>query len=158
MAVQRRCHAGLRLYNESMSQEGAPKSAYELAMERLRKKDEAAGIVQAPLTDAQKTEITEIRSLYGARLAQADLQYQTGAAPRSIPRCTKRSMPSTAANASASAPRWTRRSRKRASSVGARGYQVTDETGRCTCTSRSGGQARAGAPTSSRRSCSSTMR
>ena len=76
MAVQRRCHAGLRLYNESMSQEGAPKSAYELAMERLRKKDEAAGIVQAPLTDAQKTEITEIRSLYGARLAQADLQYQ----------------------------------------------------------------------------------
>ena len=59
-----------------MSQEGAPKSAYELAMERLRKKDEAAGIVQAPLTDAQKAEITEIRSLYGARLAQADLQYQ----------------------------------------------------------------------------------
>ena len=45
-------------------------------MERLRKKDEAAGIVHAPLTDAQKTEITEIRSLYGARLAQADLQYR----------------------------------------------------------------------------------
>ena len=45
-------------------------------MERLRKKDEAAGIVQAPLTDAQKTAITEIRSLYGARLAQADLEHQ----------------------------------------------------------------------------------
>ena len=59
-----------------MSQEGAPKSAYELAMERLRKKDEAAGIVQAPLTDAQKAAIAEIRSLYGARLAQAELQYQ----------------------------------------------------------------------------------
>lgn len=59
-----------------MSQEDAPKSAYELAMERLRKKDEAAGIVNAPLTDAQKGEITEIRSLYGARLAQADLQHQ----------------------------------------------------------------------------------
>ena len=59
-----------------MSQEGAPKSAYELAMERLRKKDEAAGIVQAPLTDAQKAAITEIRSLYGARLAQAELQFQ----------------------------------------------------------------------------------
>ena len=45
-------------------------------MERLRKKDEAAGVVQAPLTDAQKTAIAEIRSLYGARLAQADLQHQ----------------------------------------------------------------------------------
>ena len=45
-------------------------------MERLRKKDEAAGVVQAPLTDAQKAAIAEIRSLYGARLAQADLQHQ----------------------------------------------------------------------------------
>jgi len=45
-------------------------------MERLRKKDEAAGVVQTTLTDEQKTAITEIRSLYGARLAQADLQYQ----------------------------------------------------------------------------------
>ena len=59
-----------------MSQDGAPKSAYELAMERLRKKDEAAGVVQARLTDAQKAAIAEIRSLYGARLAQADLQHQ----------------------------------------------------------------------------------
>ena len=59
-----------------MSQDGAPKSAYELAMERLRKKDEAAGIVQAPLTDAQKAAIADIRSLYGAKLAQADLQHQ----------------------------------------------------------------------------------
>jgi len=59
-----------------MSQEGAPKSAYELAMERLRKKDEAAGIVQAPLTDAQKAAIAEIRSVYNARLAQADLEHQ----------------------------------------------------------------------------------
>jgi hypothetical protein len=59
-----------------MSQEGAPKSAIEIAMDRLRKKDEAAGIVQAPLTDAQKAAITEIRSLYGARLAQADLEHQ----------------------------------------------------------------------------------
>ena len=59
-----------------MSQEGAPKSAYELAIERLRKQDEAAGIVQVQLTEAQKTTIAEIRSTYGARLAQADLQHQ----------------------------------------------------------------------------------
>jgi hypothetical protein len=61
-----------------MSQDGndAPKSAYELAMERLRKKDEAAGVVETPLTDAQKSAIAELRSVYGAKLAQADLQHQ----------------------------------------------------------------------------------
>jgi hypothetical protein len=59
-----------------MSQDDAPKTAYELAMERLRKKDEAAGVVETPLTDAQKTAIAELRSLYGAKLAQADLQHQ----------------------------------------------------------------------------------
>jgi hypothetical protein len=59
-----------------MSEDSAPKSAYEVAMERLRKKDEAAGVVETPLTDAQKTAITEIRSLYGAKLAEADLQHQ----------------------------------------------------------------------------------
>jgi hypothetical protein len=59
-----------------MSQDDAPKSAYELAMERLRQKDEAAGIVQTPLTDAQKAAIADIRSLYNAKLAQADLQQQ----------------------------------------------------------------------------------
>jgi hypothetical protein len=59
-----------------MSQDGAPKSAYELAMERLRRKDEAAGISQAPLTPEQKAQIADIRSLYGAKLAQADLQHQ----------------------------------------------------------------------------------
>lgn len=59
-----------------MSGEDAPKSAYELAMERLRKKDEAAGVEQKPLTDAQKAAITELRSVYNARLAQADLEHQ----------------------------------------------------------------------------------
>ena len=45
-------------------------------MERLRKKDEAAGVVQTPLSDAQKAAIAEIRNLYGAKLAQTDLQHQ----------------------------------------------------------------------------------
>ena len=45
-------------------------------MERLRKKDEAAGVVQVPLTEHQKTAIAEIRSLYAAKLAQTDLQHQ----------------------------------------------------------------------------------
>jgi hypothetical protein len=59
-----------------MSGDGGPKSAYELAMERLRKKDEAAGVEQRALTDDQKAAIAELRSVYNARLAQADLQHQ----------------------------------------------------------------------------------
>jgi hypothetical protein len=59
-----------------MNQDAAPKSSVELAMERLRKKDEAAGVTETRLTDAQKAAIAELRSLYGAKLAQADLQYR----------------------------------------------------------------------------------
>lgn len=56
--------------------EGAPKSAYEIAMERLRKKDAEQGIVEHPLTDEQKKEIGEVRSTYDARLAQAEVMHQ----------------------------------------------------------------------------------
>jgi hypothetical protein len=56
--------------------ERAPKSAYELAMERLRKKDAEQGIVEHPLTDEQKKEIAEVRSTYDARLAQAEVMHQ----------------------------------------------------------------------------------
>jgi len=45
-------------------------------MERLRKKDEAAGIEPQALTGEQRVAITELRSVYGARLAQADLDHQ----------------------------------------------------------------------------------
>lgn len=50
-----------------------PKSAYELAMERLRRKDEEAGIEQRPLTDAQKAAIAEIRNFYQAKLAELEV-------------------------------------------------------------------------------------
>lgn len=54
----------------------APKSAFELAMERLRKKDAEEGIVEQPLTDEQKKDIAEIRSTYEARLAQAEVMHR----------------------------------------------------------------------------------
>ncbi|HEX7086500.1 MAG TPA: hypothetical protein VF198_09065 [Vicinamibacterales bacterium] len=47
-----------------------PKTAYELAMERLRKKDAEAGIVEKPLTEQQKAEIAEVRSRAEARIAE----------------------------------------------------------------------------------------
>ena len=45
-----------------MSEEG-PKSAYELAMERLRRKDREGGTVEQPLTEAQKAAIAEARRM-----------------------------------------------------------------------------------------------
>ena len=51
----------------------APKSALELAMERLKKKDAEAGIVEQKLTDAQKAEIAEARSIYEARVAERQI-------------------------------------------------------------------------------------
>jgi hypothetical protein len=57
--------------------EGAPKSAYELAMERLRKQDEAAGVTHVPLTDEQKTQIAEVRSFYEAKIAQQRVLHES---------------------------------------------------------------------------------
>jgi len=46
-----------------------PKSAYELAMERLKKKDAEAGVVEQKLTDAQKAAIADARNFYESKLA-----------------------------------------------------------------------------------------
>ena len=54
-----------------------PKSAYELAMERLRKKDAEEGVTTRPLTGAEKAAIAEVRNIYAARLAQEDVLYQS---------------------------------------------------------------------------------
>lgn len=54
----------------------APKSALELAMERLRKKDAEAGIVEQKLTDAQKAAIAEARSVYEARVAERQILHR----------------------------------------------------------------------------------
>jgi hypothetical protein len=53
------------------------KSAFELAMERLRKKDAEAGIETKPVTDAQKAAIAEIRNFYEAKLAEREVLHQS---------------------------------------------------------------------------------
>jgi hypothetical protein len=60
-----------------MSSDGVPKSAYELAMERLQKKDEEAGIAHKSLTDEQKNAIAEIRNFYQAKIAETELLHQS---------------------------------------------------------------------------------
>jgi hypothetical protein len=54
----------------------APKSALELAMERLRKKDADAGVVEHKLTDEQKAGIAEARSIYEARVAERQILHR----------------------------------------------------------------------------------
>ncbi len=54
-----------------------PKSAFELAMERLRRKDEEEGIVQPRLTEAQKASIAEVRTVYEARAAELEVMHRS---------------------------------------------------------------------------------
>ena len=55
----------------------APKSAYELAMDRLRKKDAEAGIEEKPLTDEQRKAIAEARSVYESKVAERRIMHQS---------------------------------------------------------------------------------
>jgi hypothetical protein len=57
----------------------APKSAYELAMERLRKKDQDEGITVVPLTAEQRTQIAEVRSFYEAKIAEQKVLHESAA-------------------------------------------------------------------------------
>src|SRR6266513_44841 len=53
------------------------KSSYELAMERLRKKDADEGSESLPVTDAQKAAIAEVRNFYEAKMAEQQVLYQS---------------------------------------------------------------------------------
>ena|SRR5437660_3341934 len=54
----------------------ALKSSFELAMERLRKRDADAGIARPTVTDEQKAAIAEIRNFYEAKLAELETLHQ----------------------------------------------------------------------------------
>lgn len=55
----------------------APKSAIELVMERLKKKDAEAGVQEQALTDEQRAAIAEARSVYEARVAERRIMHQS---------------------------------------------------------------------------------
>ena len=61
-----------------MAEDKPLKSAYELALERLKKSDEAAGVSQRLLTDAEKAAISEIRNFYEAKLAEQRVLHDSG--------------------------------------------------------------------------------
>ena len=55
----------------------APKSALELAMEKLKKKDAEAGVEAQKLTDAQRSAIADARSMYDARVAERRIMHRS---------------------------------------------------------------------------------
>jgi hypothetical protein len=59
-----------------MGEDSDLKSAYELAMERLRKKDEASGVERLPVTESQKAAIAELRNFYEAKIAELEVLHQ----------------------------------------------------------------------------------
>ncbi len=56
-----------------MPRDDEPKSAYELAMERLRKKDRDEGVQERAPTAAQRKAIAEARQMADARLAEREI-------------------------------------------------------------------------------------
>ena len=72
------------------------KSSFELAMERLRKKDAEEGVTSQPLTEQQKAAIAEVRSICDAKLAEQDILQQSamknliGADPAEVDEISRR--------------------------------------------------------------------
>ena len=54
-----------------------PRSALEIVMERLRKKDAEAGLVEKPISDEQRAAIAEARSVYEAKVAERRILHQS---------------------------------------------------------------------------------
>lgn len=53
-----------------------PKSALELAMQRLRKKDLDEGVEERPISDEQRSAIAEVRKHAEAKLAEREIFYR----------------------------------------------------------------------------------
>jgi len=60
--------------------DAAPKSAYELAMERLRRKDAEEGVTERPPSEAQKAAIAEARQVHEAKVAERRILHQAALA------------------------------------------------------------------------------
>ena len=55
----------------------APKTAYEIAMERLRRKDAEEGVEERAVSDEQKEQIAEARRVYSAKTAEAEILHKS---------------------------------------------------------------------------------
>lgn len=60
-----------------MSDADRPKSAVELAMERLRQQDSESGVVGRAPTEEQKTAIAEARNLHASKVAELEILHRS---------------------------------------------------------------------------------
>jgi hypothetical protein len=60
-----------------MTNDDRPKSAVELAMERLRQKDADSGVVGRPPSDEQKAAIADARSQHAAKVAEVEILHRS---------------------------------------------------------------------------------
>ncbi len=60
-----------------MADDDAPKTAYEIVLERLRQRDREQGVEARPLTDEQRAEIANIRKTYEARFAEREILHHS---------------------------------------------------------------------------------
>jgi len=60
-----------------VADDDAPRSAYEIAMARLQKKDREEGVESRPLTDDQRAKIAKIRQTYEARFAEREILHRS---------------------------------------------------------------------------------
>jgi hypothetical protein len=58
----------------------APKSSLELAMERLKRKDQEEGRVERPLGEEQRAAIAELRRIAEAKLAEREILHRSALA------------------------------------------------------------------------------
>jgi hypothetical protein len=60
-----------------MAEDKPLKSAYELAMERLKQADVETGVESRRLTDEQKAAIADVRRFYEAKLAEQEILHRS---------------------------------------------------------------------------------
>jgi hypothetical protein len=59
-----------------MSIDEKPKSAVELAMERLRQRDADSGLAARAVTESQKAAIAEARNLHASKVAELEILHR----------------------------------------------------------------------------------
>jgi hypothetical protein len=64
-------------YTDPLVHDDKPKTALELAMERLQKRDAESGEVDRPLTDAQKVAIADARTVHASKVAELEILHRS---------------------------------------------------------------------------------
>ena len=72
--IKRHSREGVKVRSRPLSGD-APKSSFDLAMERLRATDRESGVEETLLSPAQKREVAEARRVASSRLAEREILF-----------------------------------------------------------------------------------